>query len=153
MAVIQASTLWHHEECGWERTHLCCEPGMGGVSSGRWVSQASFPEEVNLSWTLELCLFLFVHLFFWQTTFNPWYSLKALWTPAVTESSIHQPDIYLVPVKYNKCHRRHSGKKIFLKVQGPGFNLLLVQLRVNHGLNNSLESLSRLIKTKYDRSH
>ena len=42
------------------------------------------------------------------------------------------------------------GKKFFLNVQGPGFNLLLVQLRVNHGLNNSFESLGRLIKTKFD---
>ena len=112
-------------------------------------SQDSFPEEVNLSWTSELCLFLFVHLFFRQTPFHPWYPLKALWNLAVPESSIHQPDISSMPFKYKKCHRRHLGKQK-KKVQSPGFKLLLVQLRVNYGLNNSFERLGRLIIIKSD---
>lgn len=85
--------------------------------------------------------------FSWWAMFNSWHSSIALWTLVVIESSIHQPNISLVPVKCSKCHRRFfffffPKERFQDKVLALNYFFLTES---NHGLNDSFESLVRLI--------
>lgn len=95
------------------------------------MSVLGFPEEVALKLNLR-CVYSFFYL---MNNIPPVMFIKSLW---ISHKELVVPIKGALEDTHTHTHNKVSG-------QGPGFKLLLVLLRGNHGFNNSLESLVKLI--------